>query len=81
LGVIYKPERDSTPKFLRKIRKILDKNYKGEEPYPSELYPDLDIKPFDAAEYFPPSVMKYYETYGGYPNWYVELRAAQIKER
>lgn len=73
LTVIKKPKHDSTPKWLRSIRKLLDKNYKETGPHPMWLYPNLESKPFDPETYFPDIAKEYMDTKDTYPEWYREL--------
>jgi hypothetical protein len=73
LTVIQKPERDSTPKWFRPIRRLLDKKYKEAGPHPMQLYPNLESKPFDSKTYFPDAINKYMKAQNAYPEWYVEL--------
>jgi hypothetical protein len=73
LKVIKKPKHDNAPKWLRSIRRLLDKNYKETEPHPMQLYPNLESKPFDPDTYFPDIVDKYMDVQNAYPKWYREL--------
>jgi hypothetical protein len=75
LGVIEKPRNDNTPKWFRSIRKMLEREYREPEAYPTQLYPNLESKPFDPKTYFPDIVKKYMDTENAYPEWFKELKS------
>jgi hypothetical protein len=79
LRTLSRPKWDNTPKWFIPIRKFFNKSYKGPEPHPSRLYPDLCRTSFDPEEYFPAWIRKDM-TEKDYPLWYADLSAhAQSK--
>jgi hypothetical protein len=80
LRTLYPPKSDPTPKWFMPIRKFFDKSYKGPEPHPTRLYPDLDKTPFDPENYYPAWIRKNMIE-EDYPEWYFELAKKALAKK
>ena len=79
INTLYKPEQTYTPNWLKSLRKLLNKSYKESNLHPSELYPNLELTPFNPQSYFPELINKYFKENNSYPKWYEELKKKSEK--
>jgi hypothetical protein len=75
LGILTNPNKDSSPKWLRFIRRKFKISYRESELHPLQLYPDLNSTQFDAETYFPELVREYMARTNTYPKWYLEIKS------